>query len=148
MTGAAAAGVDQRLAASRRESAALLRSGERRAGLGDLMSRSASVTLVLAVAASLGATPVSAGPCAAKIAQFRASLGQAPGGETAVVGSAPQSIDAQLEHQPTPASVERAKENAKAQIVAVLARAESLDAQGRQHECRQALRKARLLLNP
>jgi hypothetical protein len=112
------------------------------------MSHSASVALVIALAASLGAAPASAGPCAAKVAQLRASLGQAAGGGTAVVGSAPQSIDAQLEHQPTPASVERAEKNAKAEIFAVLAQAESLDAQGRQHACRQALRKARLLLNP
>ncbi|MGA2795042.1 MAG: hypothetical protein ABSE69_16230 [Roseiarcus sp.] len=112
------------------------------------MSRSASVALVVVVATSFGAAPASAGPCAAKIAQLRESLRQTERGETAFVGSAPQSVDAQLEHQPTPASVERAKENAKAQIAAVLAQAESFDAQGKQRECRQALLKARLLLNP
>jgi len=112
------------------------------------MSHSASVALVVVVATSLGVAPAGAGPCAAKIAQLRESLRQTEKGETGFVGSAPQSIDAQLEHQPTPASVERAKENAKAQIAAVLEQAESLDAQGRQRQCRQALLKARLLLNP
>lgn len=112
------------------------------------MSRSSPIALVAAVAASLGAAPASAGSCAAEIAQFRQSLHQTENSGTAVVGSGPQSIGAQLEHQPTPASVERAKRNAKAQILALLAQAELFDAQGRRAECRQALQRANLLLNP
>ncbi len=112
------------------------------------MSHSAPVALVIAVATTVSTAPASAGPCAGKIAELRESLRRTEKGGAAFVGSAPQSIDAQLEHQPTPASVERAKENAKAQIAAVLAQADSLDAQGKQRECRQALLKARLLLNP
>jgi hypothetical protein len=120
----------------------------RRAALEHRMSRSSPIALVVAVAASLGAAPASAGTCAAEIAQLRQSLHQAEKGGTGVVGSAPQSIDAQLEHQPTPASVERAKKNAKTQILALLAEAESFDARGRRRECRQALIRANLLLNP
>lgn len=114
----------------------------------DVTRRSASVVLVIAVATTLGIAPARAGRCAGKIAQLRESLRQTQRGGAAFLGSAPQSIDAQLQYQPTPASVERAKETAKAQIAAVLAQAESLDAQGKQRECRQALLKARLLLNP
>ena len=110
------------------------------------MSRPSPMALVAAIAASLGAAPASAGSCAPEIAQFRQSL-QTENGR-AVVGSEPQSIDAQLEHQPTPTSVERAKRNAKAHILALLAQAESLDAQGRADECRKVLARASLLLNP
>lgn len=112
------------------------------------MNHSASVALVIVITAILDIAAASAGPCAGEIAELRQSLRQTEKGEPAVIGSAPQSIDAQLEHQPTPASVERAKENAKAQIAAVLAQAESLDAQGKERECQQALLRARLMLNP
>jgi hypothetical protein len=112
------------------------------------MSRSTSIPLAVAVVLTLGAAPASAGSCAAKIVQFRQSLHQSEVAGAPVVGSAPQSIDAQLEHQPTPASVERARKDAKGQILALLAQAESFDAQGRRRECRQALRRANLLLNP
>jgi hypothetical protein len=120
----------------------------RRAGSEDRMSRSSPFALLVAVASTLGAAPASAGTCAAEIAQFRQTLHQIEAGGTAVVGSAPQSLDAQLEHQPTPASVERAKKSAKAQILALLAQAGSFDAQGRRRECQQALARASLLLNP
>jgi hypothetical protein len=106
------------------------------------------MALIVAVAMILNAAPASAGSCAAEIAQFRQSLHQKEDSGTGVVGSAPQSIDAQLEHQPTPASVARAKHDAKGQVLALLAQAEAFDAQGRRDECQQALQKANLLLNP
>jgi len=112
------------------------------------MNRSVPVALAVAVAITLNAAPASAGACAAEIAQFRRLVHQKEDAGTGVVGSAPQSIGAQLEHQPTPASVARAKDDAKGQILALLAQAESFDAQGRLPECEQALRKANLLLNP
>jgi hypothetical protein len=55
---------------------------------------------------------------------------------------------AQLEHQPTPASVERAKRHARSEIEAALGQARALDAQGKDEECAAEIAKAKLLLNP
>jgi hypothetical protein len=101
---------------------------------------------VALVTATLLGCPVSsaiAGPCTEQIAEFERTLQEMPG----FVGTAPQSVDAQLEHQPTPASVENAKHNAKTAVVSALAQAKSLDAQGN-NECADALAKAKLLINP
>lgn len=118
-----------------------------RRGPDDAIGRGASIALIIVLGSMLGATPAHAGPCAKEIAALRESLRQTEsGGKT--IGSAPQSIGAQLEHQPTPASVARAKENARARIAALLAQAETLDAQGKLAECQEALRTASLLLNP
>ena len=99
---------------------------------------------IVALAAGLSITPASAGPCADQIAEFEQFLQEHPG----AVGTAPQSVGAQLEHQPTPASIERAKQNARTEIATVLAQAKVLDAEGKQNECVDALANARLLLNP
>jgi hypothetical protein len=99
---------------------------------------------IVALATGLSITPASAGPCADQIAEFEQFLQEHPG----TVGTAPQSVGAQLEHQPTPASIERARQNAKAEIAAALAQAKTLDAEGKQDECVDALAKAKLLLNP
>jgi hypothetical protein len=91
----------------------------------------------------LGA-PASASDCGSQIIGFERSLSQHPG----VVGTAPQSIDAQLEHQPTPASIEKAKNGARAEIETILGQAKELDAQGMQDECNALLIRARAVLNP
>jgi hypothetical protein len=85
----------------------------------------------------------SAGPCAGDIAELEQSLQQQPG----VVGTAPQTVDAQLGHQPTRASVESAKRNAKTEIATILERAKALDQDGKE-ECVAEVGKAKLLLNP
>jgi hypothetical protein len=97
-----------------------------------------------AVALALSAGPASAGPCKAQIAEIELSLQKMPDD----IGTAPESRDALLRHQPTPASVESAKHNAKAEVTAVLAQAKAFDAQGKRDECADALAKARLLINP
>jgi hypothetical protein len=77
-----------------------------------------------------------------EIARLRtrsASMHQQPG----AVPSAPQSIGAQLGHQPTPESVQRAEVGAWSNFTAVLARAEALDAQGKHAECMDAAAEAR-----
>jgi hypothetical protein len=58
--------------------------------------------------------------------------------------TAPQSIAAQLEHQPTPGSVKRAEEGAEAAFEAGLMHAERLDARGDRAGCRRALADAKL----
>jgi hypothetical protein len=103
---------------------------------------------IVAIASTLRIATASAGPCAAEIAEFQSSLPRDKNGQLAFIGTAPQSIDAQLEHQPTRESVERAKKQAHAQIVAVLAQAEALDSEGKRNECWDLIVKAKLLLNP
>jgi hypothetical protein len=103
---------------------------------------------VIALAATLRIASASAGPCAGETADFRNSLSQDKNGEPTFVGTAPQSIAAQLEHQPTHESVEHAKKQAQAQILMVVTQAEALDSEGKKSECRNALAKAKLLLNP
>jgi hypothetical protein len=93
------------------------------------------------------ATAAQAGPCTEEIAALRSTLkGQeARGG---AVGSAPQSLGAQLERQPTPASVESAKKAARTKVDEALARAETLDAEGKQAECQEAVATAKRTLAP
>ena len=88
--------------------------------------------------------PASAGSCGGQIAQFEQTLAQDPH----AVGTAPQTVDAQLEHQPTPASIAQAKANARGNVASALDEAKALDAQGRDAECMAALERARLLLHP
>jgi hypothetical protein len=104
--------------------------------------------LIVGCASLLGFTYATAGPCGVEIESFQRTLQQQEQLNPDNVGTAAQTIAAQLEHQPTPKSVERAKNLAKSEIAAVLARAEKLDAEERQRECLEALATARLLLNP
>ncbi len=103
---------------------------------------------IIAIASTLRIATASAGPCAGEIADFRSSLSRDKNGEPTFIGTAPQSIGAQLAHQPTRQSVERAKKQAQAQILTVVTQAEVLDSEGKQSECRNALTKAKLLLHP
>lgn len=97
------------------------------------------------VVAFFGAVaPVHAGPCTTQIAEVeryiqRSSLGPATG------PTAPQSIGAQLHHQPTPSSVESAENAARAAAVAALNRARAADAAGDGAACNKALDDARLI---
>jgi hypothetical protein len=58
--------------------------------------------------------------------------------------TAPQSIAAQIEYQPTPGSVRRAEKRAEAAFEAVLTRAKRLDARGDRAGCSRALADAKL----
>jgi hypothetical protein len=89
-----------------------------------------------------------ASPCTGQIAEFRGALPHDGDGRPTFVGSAPQSIAAQLEHQPTRESVERAKKQSQTQLLTVLAQAETLDLEGRRRECLDAFARAKLMLNP
>jgi hypothetical protein len=111
------------------------------------MNRGIVAALILAIASAFPIASATAGPCSEDVASFRQALNQQrrqPDG----FGTAPQSIAAQLERQPTPESVERAKKSAQASISDLLTRAETLDAQGKADECRNAIATARLMLNP
>ena len=58
-----------------------------------------------------------------------------------------QSIGAQIDRQPTPASVKRAQERAQTTFAATLARAKRLDAQGNRAGCTRALAAAKRMYN-
>jgi hypothetical protein len=109
------------------------------------MNRSAAAAFIFATVSLVAVAPANAGPCAEDIAAFRRSL---PQDQNGAFGTAPQSVSAQLRHQPTPETVARAKQSAQAEVTAVLARAEAFDSAGKQGECQDEFAKAKLLLNP
>jgi hypothetical protein len=85
-----------------------------------------SATLLVAAALGLSVAAAHAGPCSSRIAQFERAVRQSA--ENPNAGPmAPQSIGAQLDRQPTPASIKSAEEQAKATFAATLARAKRLD---------------------
>ena len=94
----------------------------------------------------LSIAPAQAGPCADGIAQFELAVRQSAGSP----GAGPflrQSISAQLDRQPTPASVRRAQKRAHAQFAATLARAKRLDARDDRAGCMRALEAAEDMYN-
>ena len=97
------------------------------------MNRRFTPVLLVATAAAaavvLNIASAHAGPCSAEIAQFEQTVRQSA--NTSGAGPmAGQSVGAQLHRQPTPGSVKRAEESARATFDETLARAKSLDAQG------------------
>jgi hypothetical protein len=95
-----------------------------------------------------GAAAAYAGPCTGQIAQAEEQIRQAqasapPGG--AGEPTAPQSVGAQLHHQPTPQSVDSADSRARADSTAALKRAREADAAGNAAACAKALNEARAL---
>jgi hypothetical protein len=100
----------------------------------------------LVFAASLaGGPPTHAGPCTGAISRFETARHRSAAAQD-VVPTAPQTIAAQLGHQPTPTSVGRAAERAQAGLDAVLARAKRLDGQN-DGACTQALDRAKQILD-
>jgi hypothetical protein len=86
----------------------------------------------------LNTTVVQAGPCSNGIAQFEAAIRQSAGNPNAGL-TAPQSIGAQLDRQPTPDSLKQAKERLQSKFSATMARAKRLDAKGDRTGCTRAL---------
>jgi len=104
-------------------------------------------TVVVAGAALvLCAASAHAGPCSSKIALFEKAVRQSANNPDAGP-MAPQSIAAQLDRQPTPASVKRAEERAQASFNAAMARAKRLDARGDRSGCTRALTAAKRMYN-
>jgi hypothetical protein len=111
------------------------------------MERSRVVTF--AALALLGGSAASyAGPCSTEISQVEqriraAQASASPGG--AGDASGPQSVGAQLHHQPTPGSVLSAERLASADGAAALARARNADSAGDASACAKALAEAKAL---
>src|SRR5712664_4127326 len=98
------------------------------------------VTAVLIVGSVLGlnSTFAQAGPCSNDIAQFEAAVRQSAGNPNAGL-TAPQSVGAQLDRQPTPDSLKQAQERLQSKFSATMARAKRLDARGDRTGCTRAL---------
>jgi hypothetical protein len=79
-----------------------------------------------------------AGPCSEDIAQFEAAIRQSAGNPNAGL-TAPQSVGAQLDRQPTPDSLKQAQERLQSKFSATMARAKRLDAKGDRTGCTRAL---------
>jgi hypothetical protein len=110
------------------------------------LNRRATVASIIAAVLALSIAPAHAGPCTSKIAQFEKAVRRSAGNPNAGP-MARQSIGAQLDRQPTPASVKRAEQQAKTTFAAALARAKRLDAQGNRAGCTRALAAAKRMYN-
>jgi hypothetical protein len=103
-------------------------------------------TVIFTAALVLGISSAHAGPCTAEIAQFELAVRQSAGNPNAGPFGR-QSIGAQIDRQPTPASIKRAKERAQANFAATLARAKRLNARGNRAGCTRALAAAKDMYN-
>jgi hypothetical protein len=96
-------------------------------------------------AAVLGtAASAHAGPCTAQIARVEQQI-QAVKTKPLEGPSAPQSVGAQLGHQPTPAKVQRGEQEAKAFAAATLQAARAADQRGDRKACEEFLTRLRNL---
>ena len=95
--------------------------------------------------ASVHMTSAQTDPCSNQIAQLEALVNRSMGNPVAKP-TGPQSIDAQLHHQPTRDSVRRAVENANLRFASILAHAKTLNADGKTTECIQSVAEAKRLL--
>lgn len=107
------------------------------------MSRS-RILLLTAAAFAGGTDAALAGPCTTLIAEVERYIQRSPSGP-ARGPTAPQSIGAQLHHQPTPSSVESAISKARADAEAALDRARKADAEGDAGACTKAVDEAKLI---
>src|ERR1700730_13952657 len=104
--------------------------------------REMAAPIICAVLCLCTAAAAQAGPCSEDIAQFEAAMRQSAGNPNAGL-TAPQSVGAQLGHEPTPDSLKRAQERLQAKFSAAMARAKRLDARGDRTGCSRALSAAK-----
>jgi hypothetical protein len=105
------------------------------------------IMVLTAVGLIGGAATSEAGPCTTQISQVEQQIhkAQAASPGEASEPTAPQSVGAQLHHQPTPQTVESAESKARASAEAALDRARKADAEGDASACAKALKEAREL---
>jgi hypothetical protein len=109
------------------------------------VGRSASFGLLIATTAATllcGSAAAHSGPCTSQIEELERQIGHAP--SSAKIGpTAPQSIEAQLHHQPTPETVHNAERKANADAAAALQRARQADTDDNPAACAKALDEAK-----
>jgi hypothetical protein len=107
----------------------------------------ATLAVALAVSAPVlgfaSATSARASPCSEEIARLEKAISE---NSPAAAPTAPQSVGAQLGHQPTPESIRRAEAAAGTGVDAILNRAKALDAEGKTKECMDLVATAKLRL--
>jgi hypothetical protein len=107
--------------------------------------RSASIALLVATTAATllcGGGTAHSGPCTSQIEELERQIGRAS--SSAKSGpTAPQSIAAQLHHQPTPETVRNAERKANADAAAALQRARQADTDDNPAACAKALDEAK-----
>jgi len=106
------------------------------------MNRRTTVAIFAAAFTGLGVLSAQAGPCSAEIVQFEQAVRRSAGNPNAGP-VAPVSLGAQLDREPTPASIRRAQARARSAFRAQLARAKRLDARGDRAGCTAALARAK-----
>lgn len=103
--------------------------------------------LILCVAFGLTINEAQAGICTKKVDQFERAIRQTSLPSSAGP-TAPETIGAELGHQPTPASVKAAATRAQSRFSALLANAKALDARGKHTACMRALSDAKMMFDP
>ena len=106
------------------------------------MSRPRMSAALVGAVLALAAPNAWAGPCTSDIAAFEAAIAGSQGNPLAGL-TAPQSVGAQLGHEPTPASVKKAQDRLKSKFAAAMARATRYDAQGNRLGCTRELTAAK-----
>jgi hypothetical protein len=103
-----------------------------------------AILVTTCAALCLSVTGALAGPCTVQIAELEQRVRPASASPPDTP-SAPQSVAAQLHHQPTPNTVESAASRANVDADAALDRARKADAENNTDGCNEALREARRL---
>ncbi len=98
--------------------------------------------LIICAAFCLNTFVAQAGPCSKDIAEFETAIRQSAKNPNAGL-TAPQSVGAQLDRQPTPASMKQAEARLQSKFSATIARARRLDAKGNSAGCNRALSEAK-----
>jgi len=110
-------------------------------GVRRMSNHTITAALICAVLA-FAATNAWAGPCTSDIADFEAAIRASQKDPLAGL-TAPQSVGADLSHQPTAASVAQAQARLKKTFAVTMARAKRYDAQGNGPGCTRELAKAK-----
>src|SRR4029077_11306929 len=98
-----------------------------------VMSPSATA-LVVPIALALALTSARRSPCSDEIASLETAI-KTSESTPVLAPTAPQSVGAQLHHQPTPQSVQRAEAAPSPELNDIITRAKVLDAEGKTKEC-------------
>jgi len=107
--------------------------------------RGQGLVILACAIVGFGVAPSNADDCSDQIARLEALLDHSMSNPPPRPMT-PQSVDAQLHHQPTPDSLRRGEESAQLRLAAVLTRAKILSAEGKTPECLQSIAEARIIL--
>jgi hypothetical protein len=107
--------------------------------------RLTATAFVVPIALALALTSARASPCSDEIATLETAINTSES-SPALAPTAPQSVGAQLHHQPTPQSVQRAEAAPNTELSDIVKRAKALDAEGKTKECMDLVATGKLRL--